>query len=525
MEKKEKKGKDIEKEKDYKARKLSVIVVVIFFIIAIIFTICLLVIRTETTKPGNIKASTKKYESEYKIDKNSLSDFDLMFLKYEKKTVNKIYSPLSIKYALGMLYEATDGDSRGQIEAVIGDYNFKKYSNSKHISFVNTMFVRDDYSKYIRNSYINSIKDKYDAEVKYDSFENAKSMNKWISNNTFGLINNALDDNTVKNENYELINALAIDMEWNKKIQATYEGGKKTVAYGATYKHESYSHYIPIYGSYKQTMKFKDKDVDSLEIGADANKYNIVEKLGENNIKNTLSEAYDNYVKEGQVCEGDENKDKVINKFIKELKSNYNRLDYSTDFYFLDDDDVKVFAKDLKKYDGRTLQYVSIMPKNKALEHFIYDTNVDEINSIIKDMKDLSSNSFEDGVVTRIEGNIPVFNYDYELSLEKDLKHIGIGNVFDQQKASLNRLLKESQSQYISSAVHKANIDFSNDGIKAAAVTSFGGAGAAGGCFDYFFDVPVKVINLDFDQPYMYLIRDKDTNEVWFIGAVFDPSK
>ena len=43
---------------------------------------------------------------------NGLSDFDLKFLKLENGAENKIYSPLSIKYALQMLAEASGGDSR-----------------------------------------------------------------------------------------------------------------------------------------------------------------------------------------------------------------------------------------------------------------------------------------------------------------------------------------------------------------------------------------------------------------------------
>ena len=74
-------------------------------------------------------------------------------------------------------------------------------------------------------------------------------------------------------------------------------------------------------------------------------------------------------------------------------------------------------------------------------------------------------------------------------------------------------------------ARHKANIEFSNNGIKAAAATSLsGGKGAGGSCvFDYRYDVPVKKIDLTFDNPYMIIIRDKNTGEVWFTGTVYEP--
>ena len=55
-----------------------------------------------------------------------------------------------------------------------------------------------------------------------------------------------------------------------------------------------------------------------------------------------------------------------------------------------------------------------------------------------------------------------------------------------------------------------------------AAATALGGAGAAT-CWDYKFEVPVEEIDLTFDKPYMYIIRDKATGEVWFAGTVYNP--
>lgn len=74
---------------------------------------------------------------------------------------------------------------------------------------------------------------------------------------------------------------------------------------------------------------------------------------------------------------------------------------------------------------------------------------------------------------------------------------------------------------YISEAKHKANIEFTQDGIKAGAVTYGGGRGAGG--FEYLYDVPVEEINLTFDKPYLFIIRDKETGEVWFTGTVYEP--
>ena len=101
-----------------------------------------------------------------------------------------------------------------------------------------------------------------------------------------------------------------------------------------------------------------------------------------------------------------------------------------------------------------------------------------------------------------------------------DLKTLGIKNVFESGKANLKNIT--SDDLYINKVSHKSNIEFTQDGIKAAAVTSAAGWGA-GGIFNYYFDVPVEEIDLTFDKPYMFIIRDKKTEEVWFTGTVYNP--
>ena len=46
-----------------------------------------------------------------------------------------------------------------------------------------------------------------------------------------------------------------------------------------------------------------------------------------------------------------------------------------------------------------------------------------------------------------------------------------------------------------------------------------------GGGFEYLYEVPVEHIDLTFDSPYLFLIRDVDTGEVWFTGTVYEPTE
>jgi len=475
------------------------------------------------TKNNTITNNAKEVKSEYRMSGNTLEKFDLYFLQLENSSKNLIYSPLSIKYALEMLGEGSKGTTKKQIDAVIGDYQAKKYTNNEHMSFANAMFIRNSYKENIKDSYTNILSDKYNAEIIYDPFENANTINSWIGNKTFNLINNLLDDDTVREENFILVNALGIDMEWNNLIQCATSRKINCINYHVNYNHENYSENIfPIEGERYSSITFNGKEnIKAVEIGASINNYDIVKTLGEENIRKEVTAAYEEHMKQNP--DDDCSKDFDLDRYIQELDSNYKRVDTSTDFYLYDDEEVKVFAKDLKEYDGTTLQYVSIMPKNMDLASYVKDTNPEKLNKIMNSLKEIKLENFKEGVVTKVTGYIPLFKFDYKLDFINDLKKIGITDVFDITKANLSGMLAEGQKQFINDASHKATIEFSNEGIKAAAVTQEGGAGATSCGFEYKYDVPVETIDLTFDNPYLFLIRDKNTSEVWFVGTVYEP--
>lgn len=435
-----------------------------------------------------------------------------------------VYSPLSIKYALEMLSSGADKETKYQIDDILGTYTNKQYTSNKNMSFANALFINNSYKDNIKSSYIDTLKNKYNAEVIYDDFKNANTINKWVSDKTYKLINNLYDD--VTDNDFILANALGIDMEWVKKIQ------DEDYSYYVDYAHEKFNKVIDSLTLADYTgINFTgyNKKAKAVEIGAVANKYDIINELGEDNIRKKVNDEYNKWLKnqeeEMTMCGSPDNLDEAdkldLDKYIKELKENYQQISSSTDFEFYVDSETKVFAKDLKTYNGTTLQYIGIMPTQDNLSTYIKNINADKINSLISNLKSIELNSFKDGVITEISGYIPMFKFDYELKLVSDLNTLGIKDVFDKDKADLSNLT--SDNAYISNAKHKANIEFSNEGIKAAAATSIGGAGSGSCGFNYKFDVPVEKIDLTFANPYMFIIRDKDTGEVWFTGTVYEP--
>ncbi|MBR2725536.1 hypothetical protein IKE97_02790 [Candidatus Saccharibacteria bacterium] len=493
---------------------------------------------------ANDQLTTKElsYYEKLTIPGNGLSDFDLAFVGLENVEDNLVYSPLSIKYALAMLADGANGNSKEQITRIIGDYLPKSYLNSKNRSLANAMFIRNDFAEKVKKTYTDTIQTKYNADVIFDSFNTPDVANKWISDKTLGIIPETFDKETLNPEvNYLLTNALAIDMSWNNQLQCTI--GERSVpclsndkvgTFSVRYPHEVYSHYISaVMDDFaKGTFNGKD-DVSVARIGASANRYDIVKELGEETIRSTVQNEYNKWLEE-QRKNPPENPEDVdlsfdLEKYMSELKSNYGRVDESTDFYFNNTDDEIVFAKDLKEYDGSTLQYVSIMPKTKSLNNYINDLTAEKATSLINSLKDANqAQSYKDGVVTKLSADIPFFKFEYEMeSLKDDLEKFGIVDVFSRENADLSNMLEpdenSSDNPRIDFVMHKANIDFSNDGIKAAATTSMGGAGSTGGGhFEYEWEVPVEEVDLSLNKPFVFLIRDKSSGEIWFVGTVYN---
>lgn len=477
-------------------------------------------VKNEVKKPVVNKVEKEQILKPEKVENADIYSMDFNFLKLNNNKTNVVYSPLSIRYALKMLEEASAGESKAQISKLLGERELSVYKSNANLSLANGIFVRDTFKDGIKNTYSDLLKTKYDAEVITDSFESPKTINNWVSNKTFNILPEILPDEPIE-EDYMLVNAVAIDLEWIDKFV-------KVDGVECSYSHEKFTWNA---GSNVTEFKgFNNSDISysGLEVLSSINRYDIVEVLGEESITNTVTEAYREWIKDdaGNVDESEVQKfiPEYMDGYIKELDSNFGRVDQTTDIDFYIDENVKVFAKDLVEVEGTNLQYVGIMPINEDLSKYIETIDDKTVNDLISKLKSFDRpEDFEEGYVSYVKGTIPKFDFNYDLKLKEQLETLGVKDVFVKGTADLSNLTDVKDS-YISEAIHKAKIEFTQDGIKAAAATVFGGKGA-GGDFNYYFDLPIKEYDITFDKPFMYLIRDVKTGEIWFAGSVYEPKK
>ena len=507
--------------------------ILILLIIGIISGLTTAIVLIGFTNPTNkeqiadvnevVKEPVKKpVVEEVKEDevKANIDSFDFNFLKLENQKENKVYSPLSIKYSLKMLEDATAGESKNQISKFLNERGLTKYKSNNNLAIANAFFVRDTFKDSIQTTFNALLKANYDAELVTDSFESAKVVNDWVENKTFKLLTNLLPDGPIEDD-FMLVNTVAIDLDWINTF--TTMDGKESNFVHLDFNWAAGANVIPF-----KEFNGGSEVYSAMDVIATINKYDILEELGEDNIKATVKDDYRQYLKDMDEYQDETQVDNYLTTFfetyIPELDTNYGKTFETTDFEFLVNDDVKVFAKDLKESDGTKLQYVGIMPIKDELSSYVEKVDDATVNNYLSQLKSTQRpEGFKEGVITNVIGRIPKFDFNYELDLKEDLKKIGITDVFEQGTADLSNLT-DIQDSYISSAIHKAKIEFTQDGIKAAAATMYGGKGG-GGDYDYFFDVPVEIIDITFDKPYMFLIRDVETGEIWFTGTVYEPKK
>ena len=70
---------------------------------------------------------------------SQISSLDFNFMKLENTKENMVYSPLSIKYALKMLEDGADGETKEQISKLTGRMSIKKYNSNDNMAFANSL--------------------------------------------------------------------------------------------------------------------------------------------------------------------------------------------------------------------------------------------------------------------------------------------------------------------------------------------------------------------------------------------------
>ena len=157
--------------------------------------------------------------------------------------------------------------------------------------------------------------------------------------------------------------------------------------------------------------------------------------------------------------------------------------------------------------DSISLEFVAIKP-NMSTREYVENMTMEKLTDTIDNAKSV-------GEKEEIHLALPRFTYDYSIDdLIEVLESFGIKDAFN-ENANFSRMA--NSSLYVGEAKHKTHIELNETGTKAAAVTYFGMNATA-------LPVEKKTIEITFDKPFIYLIRDSKNKEILFFGVVNEPN-
>ncbi len=117
-----------------------------------------------------------------------------------------------------------------------------------------------------------------------------------------------------------------------------------------------------------------------------------------------------------------------------------------------------------------------------------------------------------------VDITLPRFELEPELvELRDDLIALGMPSAFDPDRASFHGLLQTEDPVWISKVLHRAMIEVDEQGTVAAAATAV--------AVDALLGLPPEPVTFHVDHPFLFLLRDRNTGAILFLGRVTDPSQ
>ena len=149
-------------------------------------------------------------------------------------------------------------------------------------------------------------------------------------------------------------------------------------------------------------------------------------------------------------------------------------------------------------YEGDELSMLVILPRENLESIDINNEKLNELRGMLSERK--------------ISVYMPKFKFETKYFMEKDLIEMGMPTAFS-MGADLSGMTG-NMDLFIDKVIHQAFVEVNEEGTEAAAATAVIVA-LKSSISDYFMA----------DHPFMFIIQQKDTGNILFMGRVVDPGK
>ena len=150
-------------------------------------------------------------------------------------------------------------------------------------------------------------------------------------------------------------------------------------------------------------------------------------------------------------------------------------------------------------YAGEDLSMLVIMPDPGTLDVFLASLTPTLLADITNHL-----------TIKRIDFSMPKFTFTRESSLGPILQSFGMTDAFDPNRADLSGI-DGRRDLFVEAVFHQAFIGVDEEGTEAAAATAINIGTTS---------VPSPDLTLTIDHPFLFLIRDRQTGLILFMGKV-----
>jgi len=167
-------------------------------------------------------------------------------------------------------------------------------------------------------------------------------------------------------------------------------------------------------------------------------------------------------------------------------------------------------------YKGEEISMLILLPKQgedydfETGERIVSDYNLEDIEFSVEKLEEYKSQMQE----TKLDSiSLPKFEFETKYTLNENLKALGMPLAFDAGNADFSGMTT-AEKIWIDFVIHQAYVKVDEKGTEAAAATAVGMVGSA---------MPRNVFRAD--HPFIFIIQQKDTGNILFMGRVMNPAE
>jgi serpin B len=173
------------------------------------------------------------------------------------------------------------------------------------------------------------------------------------------------------------------------------------------------------------------------------------------------------------------------------------RTDKLTKFNYAQTEELQILEM---LYEGEELSMLIILPKNEDLKSIEESLTVEKLTEWKNELRE-----------ERVDVFIPKFTFKTKYSMKEYLKEMGMQLAFTPGAADFSGI-DGTKNLFIDMIIHQAYVEVNEEGTEAAAATGV--------------VIPVSMVpQFRADHPFIFLIQERETGNILFLGRVVNPNE